>query len=159
MATKFTLIICLLTLGIMDVNSQTADSIQIRRKSQLSFIHGGQMVKPGQVLRIIKSNKEAYALMKKANGSRAVGSVVGSIGGFMVGYTLGSAIGGGKISTPVLLAGGALIGISLPFGSSFKKNATKAVDVYNQGLRTPRTDGVMIEVGAGKNGVALMARF
>ena len=160
MKSKYFLITAFLICTLSYVHSQTsADTIQIVRISGLRFIQNGKNLKPGELLAIMKPNPEAYNVMKKAKGSRDIGTVLGSVGGFMFGWSLGGLIGGGKIDTKTLIFGGALAIISIPFGSSYNSNAIKAAKIYNEGLFTPMKDGAYFEIHTNENGIGLKVSF
>src|SRR5688572_9654367 len=153
---KFFLIPFFLICTISFVHSQSStDSIQIVRKNGLKFSQHGKILKPAELLTIMKPNSEAYTIMKKAKGSRDIGTIIGSVGGFMVGWSIGGLIGKGEIDTKLLIAGGALVIASIPFGSSYNSNATKAVNTYNDGLSNPMNGGAFLEIHTNENGIGL----
>jgi len=157
---KFFLIPFFLICTISHVQSQTStDSIQIVRKNGLKFSQHGKILKPAELLTIMKPNSEAYTIMKKAKGSRDIGTIIGSVGGFMVGWSIGGLIGKGEIDTKLLIAGGALVIASIPFGSSYNSNATKAVNIYNDGLSNPMNGGAFFEIHTSENGIGLKVSF
>ena len=73
------------------------------------FYSDGRMVKPGEVLEIMRSDDEAYAHFKKAKTNYDVAGVLGFIGGALVGWPIGTAIGGGDPEWGLAAVGGGFI--------------------------------------------------
>src|SRR5688500_4418458 len=151
----------LLSIPFILAQGQTAssDSIKIVKKAGVTFVQNKRVLKPAELLTIMKPNPEAYNLMKKAKGSRDTGSIIGSIGGFMVGWSVGRLIAGGDVNWGLMLAGGGLIGVSIPFGVSYNANAIKAVNIYNNDLIPPPMDGAMLEPGIYPDGLGVRLTF
>lgn len=120
-------------------------------------MYKGERVGRTRVLKIMKSNPEAHALMKSANGSLKKGQMLAGLGGLMVWFGLG--IESDIRNTPVLIAGIALLGISFPFEISYPKKVTHAVEVYNHGLQTTPADGVMVKLGVDGDGFGIRVTF
>jgi hypothetical protein len=59
------------------------------------FISNGRVLKPRDVLQLMRSDQEAYPVFRKAKSNYDAAGVLGFIGGFLVGWPLGTAIGGG----------------------------------------------------------------
>jgi len=97
----------------------------------LKFSQNGKYLKPKEILALMESNPEAFNAFKKAKSNLDMASVLGFAGGFMVGWPLGAAVAGGEPQWGLAAAGGALVVLSIPFSTGFKKHATKAVDIYN----------------------------
>jgi hypothetical protein len=135
------------------------DSIKIVQNYSLKFYKNGRRLTASQLLNAIKSNKEAYSLMKNAKDKRDIGVIMGSIGGFMVGYSLGASLGEGKLDKISLGLGGSLVLLSIPFSSGYTVKTFKAVKIYNNGLRTSQTIGSHIEIHSSPNGVGLIVVY
>ena len=99
------------------------------RKSR--FIYEGKVIKPREVLELMKSDEQAYPVFTKAMANYNAAQVLGFVGGFLVGWPLGTAIGGGDPNWGLAAGGGALILASIPLSVSFKKHAETAVSIYN----------------------------
>jgi len=97
----------------------------------VKFWQDGKYLKPKEVLHMMETNQAAYDAFKKAKSNLDVASVVGFAGGFMVGWPLGAAVAGGEPQWGLAGAGAAVILLSIPFSSAFKKHATRAVEIYN----------------------------
>ena len=95
------------------------------------FTRDGQVLKPREVLELMKADDRAYPVFKKAMANYNAAQVLGFAGGFLVGWPLGTALGGGDPNWGLAAGGGALILCSIPLTVSFKKHAATAVDIYN----------------------------
>jgi len=86
---------------------------------------------------LIKSSAdipEAKRYFKKARLNNVVSTIFAFPGGFMVGYPLGLSLSGQKLNTDLLIIGGGLILVSVPFNVWRNKNMRKGVDSYNRGV-------------------------
>jgi hypothetical protein len=86
---------------------------------------------------LIKSSAdipEAKRYFKKARLNNVVSTIFAFPGGFMVGYPLGLSLSGQKLNTDLLMIGGGLILVSVPFNVWRNKNMRKGVDSYNRGV-------------------------
>lgn len=102
------------------------------RGGGFEFVEDGQVLTMRGAMDRIERIPEAYTLIKKAKTQTDIATILQFAGGFMVGWPLGTAIGGGD---PDWVLAGIGVGVflaSLPFHFSFKKNAEKAVKLYNQ---------------------------
>ena len=95
------------------------------------FTRDGQVLKPKEVLDLMKADEQAYPVFKKAMANYNAAQVLGFAGGFLVGWPLGTALGGGDPNWGLAAGGGALILCSIPLTVSFKKHAATALDTYN----------------------------
>jgi hypothetical protein len=82
----------------------------------------------------MEANTEAQSYIKKAKSTNALASVLGGIGGGLIGYPIGTAMGGGEANWTLVAIGAGIVAISIPITSKTKKNARKAVDLYNSSL-------------------------
>ncbi|MGB3075881.1 MAG: hypothetical protein WBB36_11200 [Chitinophagales bacterium] len=136
---KIIVLIGLFSFPTRVVLSQTnVDSITIVSKYSLYFLKNGKRLSPGKLVTAVKSNPEAYAILKHAKDSRDIGMILGCIGGFMVGYTVGVSFGERKLDKLDLAAGGALVLFSIPFSIGFSAKSYKAVKIYNAGIKETR---------------------
>jgi hypothetical protein len=77
---------------------------------------------------LIKSSAdipEAKRYFKKARLNNVVSTIFAFPGGFMVGYPLGLSLSGQKLNTDLLMIGGGLIWVSVPFNVWRNKNMRK----------------------------------
>jgi hypothetical protein len=101
----------------------------------IRFYQHGQKINMRRLTEIVKENPDAYTYLKKSKGNNLPGIVLGIAGGFLLGYELGSLAGGKSIDWAVMASGIGCIGLSIPFTLVAKRNAKKAVDLYNSSLR------------------------
>lgn len=133
------ILIGLFSFPITVILSQTyVDSITIVTKFGLYYSKNGKTLSAGKLVNAVKSNPEAYRILKQAKDSHDLGSVMGSIGGFMAGYAIGASLGKKSLDKRTLIFGGTLILFSIPFSTGFNTKAYKAVKIYNEGLRHPQ---------------------
>jgi hypothetical protein len=86
---------------------------------------------------LIKSSAdipEAKRYFRKARFNNVVATVFAFPGGFIVGYPLGLSLSGQKLNTDLLMIGGGLILVSVPFNIWRNKNMRRGVDAYNRGV-------------------------
>lgn len=100
----------------------------------MKFYQNDSKVAPKTVLEIMKSNSEAYDLMKKSTSQASGATIVSMIGGGLVGWPIGTALGGGDPNWALAGAGLGVITLSAIIYSSAQKKATQAVSLYNEGL-------------------------
>lgn len=91
----------------------------------------GRVLKPKEVLSIMKPVPEAYAAYKKAKSNYNGAQVMGFVGGFLIGWPLGTAIGGGDPEWGLAAAGAGVLLLSIPLSKGYSKNARNAVSIYN----------------------------
>ncbi|MGB4847057.1 MAG: hypothetical protein WBP41_04015 [Saprospiraceae bacterium] len=133
---KIIILICLFSCPISVVLSQTfVDSITIVTKYGLYFTKNGRPLSGGKLVSAVRSNPEAYRILKRAKDSRDLGTIMGTIGGFVVGYTIGASLGQKPLDKRTLIYGGTLVLFSIPFSTGFPAKALKAVKIYNAGIR------------------------
>jgi hypothetical protein len=99
------------------------------KKSRIFY--GEKLVKPKQVLELMKEDPEAYKEFKQAKSNYDAGQVIGFAGGFLIGWPLGTALGGGDPQWGLMGGGAALVLLSIPLQVGYKKHARKAIDIYN----------------------------
>ena len=84
---------------------------------------------------VMHGNQEALAYLNKAKTNNVVSFIAGFIGGFLIGYELGNSIGGNKINWAVVGTGAGFVVIGIPFDIGARRNARKAVYLYNAAYR------------------------
>jgi hypothetical protein len=85
---------------------------------------------------MMEPNPEAFKLISTAQVQNAWTTLVSGLGGGLIGWELGGALVGKKITGGMIGAGALLIVISIPINNASMKNALKAVELYNAGLKT-----------------------
>ena len=103
--------------------------------SGLKFYQHDQKLSLAGLSHAMYPNKEALKYLNKAKTNNTIGFITGFIGGFLVGYELGGLLGGDEINWAVMGTGAGFILITLPFNSGAKRNARKAVNLYNAAYR------------------------
>lgn len=100
------------------------------------YTQNGQKMGMGDLVKIMENNQPAYKLIKEAQSSNTLATIIGSAGGFLVGWPLGSALGGGEANWTLAAVGAGLIVVGIPISSSVNKKAKSAVEIYNSSLDT-----------------------
>ncbi len=138
---------------------QTADTITIVRKQVARFYYHSQKLKPNQMVKLVKPNKEAYNEMLVAKRAYGTAGFFGFVGGFIIGWQFVSIIQDKPAPWEVSAIGvGALIA-SIPFSNSYSKHAVKAMELYNSGLKDTSLEYEKLELGITSNGVGLQFNF
>lgn len=94
----------------------------------------GRQLSMNELVNTMKSNQEAYDLIKKAKSNTTLASVFGGLGGALVGWPLGTALGGGDPNWVLAGVGAGLIVIGIPISVGANKKAKEAVGLYNASL-------------------------
>ncbi|MBL7741100.1 MAG: hypothetical protein JNK14_17895 [Chitinophagaceae bacterium] len=84
-----------------------------------------------QITVAMRPNAEAFRYLNRSKTNNTVAFITGFIGGALIGYEIGNAIGGQSVNWAVISAGAGIIGLSIPFDIGARKNAKKAVHLYN----------------------------
>lgn len=142
--------------------SQQTDTIVIKKSfGGLSFVKEGTTYQMGDLKNLVETNSEAFEYADNADFLNGYGMVFGLIGGLLIGAPLGTAVAGGEPMWVLAAAGVGTISVGLVFDIFAKKNARKAVEIYNNGLKAPASTSFNPELGIGLtgNGVGLTLRF
>ncbi len=151
-------IVLLTTLSTTVFGQYVYDSENILLNKGRLYV-GTTPTSPAKVLDLMKSNQEAYNLMKKAKGSYDFAMGLGYIGGFLVGVPLGSTVAGGDPNWTLAAAGGVTILLALEVIKGFKKNAMRATEIYNSSLSSGGNTPIALEMGMIGNGFGFKVRF
>jgi hypothetical protein len=113
------------------------DSIELVKATLggLKFYQHDKNLTMRDLTNIMRPNPEAFSYLKKVKTNNTVAFISGFIGGALIGYELGSAVGGKEINWGVMGAGAGFIVIGIPFDLGGKRNARKAVYLYNAAFR------------------------
>lgn len=141
--------------------SQTVqDSIEIRKGWGNSFRYQGKLLVPKKLREIVSVNPESVKEIKRAQTNMVMGSILGGVGGALVGYPVGTAIGGGKANWTLAAAGAFAILVSIPFSVAANSHTTKAVRIYNDGVRkTTQVNKLNFELGYTPDGIGVRMKF
>lgn len=140
---------------------QTNDSITMKKVvGGYQFFQGEERLTVNKLVKAMKTNNEAYSLVKSAQSNNTIASVIGGVGGFMLGWNLGTALGGGEPNWAVAGVGAGLIVVSIPISHSFNKKVKKAVETYNRGFQTSSFwDDNKLNLSLKSNGIGLCLSF
>lgn len=152
-------LLSLLLICFVKAHSQSADTIEIRKSFGTKYMQKGKVLKPRQLVEIMKTNSEALAEMRKAKSNFDAGSVIGAVGGFMVGWELGTSLGGRDADWGVAGAGAGLIVVSLLFNGSYNSHAKAAIHLYNSDLKKSATSKLDLNIRPYGAGVSVQLRF
>jgi hypothetical protein len=141
--------------------SQTVqDSIEIRKGLGNSFRYQGKLLLPKKLKEIVSVNPEAAREIKRANTNMVFGTILGGAGGGLIGYPVGTALAGGKANWTLAAAGAFAILVSIPFSVAYNNHTTKAVRIYNEGIRqTTDVKKLNFELGYTPDGIGVRMRF
>ena len=125
-----------------------------------NFYQGTKRLSVNELKNAMKLNDQAYGEMKSAQSANIFATIIGGVGGFMVGWPLGTAIGGGDPNWVMAGIGAGLIVVSIPISQKFSKHAKRAVDIYNDGLKTNTFwERNELKLSMSEDGVGLVLRF
>jgi len=160
MKTKTILCAIFLLLSTTVVAQTSTDTLIIRNNAWTGFTfeQNQRTYTLKEVPALMQNNQQAYDFIQKARTQNTVANVFGFAGGLLVGFPLGVAIAGGDPNWALAAAGAGLIVVAIPIFNSAKKNATKAVQVYNEGIR-PQQGNLSVNFGVTSQGVGLRINF
>jgi len=107
---------------------------------------------------LMQNNQEAHNFIQKARNQNTISMVLGAAGGFLIGWPLGTAIAGGDPNWALAAVGGGLIAVTIPITISAKRNANRAVQIYNEGVQTQQSN-LSINLGITPQGVGFQINF
>lgn len=115
----------------------------------------------GDLANIMKSNSDAFELMKKGRTNRSLSAVLGFAGGGLIGWPIGTALAGGDANWTMAGIGAGLIVIGIPISSSANKKINQAVELYNASLNGTSQNHFKPEfkIIANTNGLGLSMNF
>ena len=112
-------------------------------------------------MQITHNNPEAYSYMQKAQSNYVGASIFGFTGGFFIGWPVGTAIAGGDAKWVLAGIGAGLVLMAIPMAVGYKRNVTKAVEIYNRDLAAPPEVARAVEwqLGLTAHGVGVAMKF
>jgi hypothetical protein len=125
----------------------------------VKFYEGTRLLKPNEVLNIMKVDEEAFAEFKKAKSNYDAAQVFGFIGGFMIGWPLGTALAGGDPQWGLAAGGAGVLLLSIPFNSAFVKHSKRAIEIYNRAPGSAGAWPAAVDILPYGPGVKLILRF
>lgn len=140
---------------------QTDSIVIVKTFDNLTFLRDGQTHNLKDLPSLVASNPEAVKYADKARTDNTFAMIFSCAGGFMIGWTLGTYMGGGEPEWSFLAVGAGSLTVGMIFNSCTKKNARKAVEIYNGGVNMPTSNHIQSEIGVGLtgNGMGLSLRF
>lgn len=142
--------------------SKPQDTIKTFRNFWGTTFHlGWRELKMKELHNIVRENPEANIHLKNARVYNTFAGIFGFAGGFAIGLAIGPLVLGGEISPEMLLIGGGLTVVSIPFSISAGVASRRAVNIYNRDILHPETSSVQptIHLGFTGNGIGLALRF
>lgn len=138
-----------------------SDSITIKSVlDTYQFYQHGKKLGMQKMLRIMAPNEQASRHMRMARNATIIANIFGAAGGTLIGFQLGTYMGGGKPVWAMAGVGAGLVGASIPFSIKAKRNARKAVMLYNEQLSTGAfKNRYELRLIASGNGVGLALGF
>ncbi|MFN6379082.1 MAG: hypothetical protein ACK4WD_07390 [Flavobacteriales bacterium] len=152
--------ILLFVISNLSSTAQTnSDTISVVKGFSTFYTRNYQLLTTRDLMEITKPNAAAYKEMRIARSHKNFASLMQFSGGFMVGIPLGSALSGGEPNWPIAAIGAGVIIVSIPFSVAYTKHATKAVRIYNEGLKSTGQNSLDFNIGFTQNGLGLQLRF
>lgn len=153
-----------LTLMLILVATTICDAQKIETQKVFGgykFTQSGKPMTMRNLVETMEVNTQAFELIKKAQSSNTLVSILSFTGGGLIGWPLGTAVGGGDANWALAGIGAGLVAIAIPISSGVNKNAKQAVELYNASLNQtsyfkPKTE---FEVIANSDGIGLSLKF
>lgn len=135
---KLSIFVMLLIISLSSSFGQVeGDSITTEKKfGGYQFYQNEKELNMNNLLNTLRSNEEAYNLIKSAQTNNILAQILAGIGGYMIGYPVGTAIGGGDPNWTLAGIGAGVIVVAIPVIQRSNNQAKKAVDIYNEKYRT-----------------------
>jgi len=154
--------VCLL-LTLFMVSFCNAQELTFKKHSftGYTFYEDGNKIPLNALIEKVAPNPEVLHLVKMSKTKGIFATVISFSGGALIGWPIGEAISGGDPNWVLAGIGAGLAIVAIPIGSSAKKNAEKAVDLYNATLNATsfyefKPEYKMIANGSG---IGLAMRF
>jgi len=153
------ILLCLFSLASF---CQQSDTISIKKSlGNITFVKNGNTHNINDLKDLVATNSDAVKYATKSSSHNTLAFSFSFSGGFLIGWPLGTYLYGGDPEWALLGVGAGLLAVGIVFDHSAKKNARKAVEIYNSGLKAPASTSFNPELGIGLtgNGVGLTLRF
>lgn len=151
-----------LTIVLSALTFCNAQKIEIEKVfGGYKYSQNGNFMTMRDLVKTMASNQQAFQLIKKAQSSNTLASIIGSLGGGLVGFPIGTAIGGGDANWTLAGIGAGLVAISIPISSKANKNAKSAVELYNTSLNSTSYNEFKpkFKISANGTGIGLCITF
>ncbi len=133
------------------------DTIIILKKGRV-LMHQYNVLSLYEIDQLMKTNANAYPVFLHAKKQRSASMIMGGFGGAFIGFPLGQMIAGSDPYWWMMGVGGALILLSIPL-SNYNKDMIRAVEIYNEGIRTKNEVKTELSFGLQPNGIGITLRF
>ena len=123
--------------AIFTFSNVNAQKIELKKYfGENLFYQNGEKLTSRQLTAVLKSNSDAFNLMKSAKSNYTWATILGVSGGALVGFPIGTVVGGGDPKWELAGAGAALILVAIPILNNYNKKSKAAVELYNADLPT-----------------------
>jgi hypothetical protein len=154
------IILFLFVLICSDMYSQNQkDTIQIIERPRLTFKMNDVTLNNRNLVKLMKSNPEAYRSMVKAKNNDDMANAMISTSMIAFGVFIGSSFAGGENTWIWMGFGAGLALLSFPFSIAHKNHAINAAKIYNNGLKSTGQRRYDLQFGMTQNGIGLQLRF
>lgn len=125
------------------------------------YTYNDELISIGDLASIIKSNTNAFKLIKEGRTNRSLSAALGFIGGGLIGWPIGTVLGGGKANWTMAGIGSGLIILAIPISSGANKKINQAVKLYNASFKATSKNILKPEFSiiANQNGFGLSMCF
>lgn len=163
---KLLLILSLIAINFGFVLGQTpGDTISIFEMNRgYQYFKGDKQLNVDELAFAVRSNDEAYQMIRSAQANHTFGMILAYAGGFMIGWPIGTAIGGGDPNWLLAGAGIGVVVLGYSAGAGSERKVKKAIDLYNDGLgtislRDPRSSRSELRLSLSGYGVGIAFKF
>ena len=162
-------IAALLFCCIFSNGQDISDTLSMVKKNTIKFYQHNTEIRFADISDIINSDPEASKYFRYAKINRSFSNVFLGLGIISFGYGVLNGLSyaieedepsqllAGTIAG--IIVGGALIGISFPLKSTYKKHARKALKIYNHGLNVSGYRSPELIIGYTNNGFGFVIHF
>lgn len=160
-----TMVGIILTSNVLLAQHVHSDEIVLKKNFwSWKFYQNDVKLSSSKVAAVLKESPIAHKKFASYRTLNTLSSIVGSIGGGLVGFGLGSGSGSstGNSNTDnsgLYIAGAALIGTSIPLSIIANGNGTKAIKLYNEGLKKPVVKRTQLSLGFAARGFTIRYIF
>ncbi|WP_445735079.1 hypothetical protein [Mariniflexile sp.] len=126
-----------LTLAFATITLCIAQQIEIKKVfGGYKYSQDGENLRMGKLVKIMKSNPQAFELIKKAQSNNTIAYIIGLTGGGLIGWQTGTNSAGGNANWTLAGVGAGLIAVGIPISLGVDKKKKQAVELYNSSLNS-----------------------
>lgn len=148
------------TLGIIAFSN--AQKIEMEKVfGGYKYTQNGSRMTMNDLVKTMETNEQAFYLIKKAQSSNTIASIIGFVGGGLIGWPIGAAVAGRDANWTLAGIGAGLVVIGIPISLNANKKTKQAVKLYNESLNSTSSYEFKPEFKfiANGNGVGLSMKF